>query len=68
MLRMSTPSRITLLLFVRTHAQLRFYFNLRNTDAAANQSGLSAAFDPPTFGNVVEIHPITRRAGSEHRF
>jgi hypothetical protein len=65
---MSTPSRITLLLFVRTHQQLRFYFNLRNTDVAANQNGLSAAVDPPPFGNVVEIHPIRRCAVSEHRF
>jgi hypothetical protein len=67
MLRMSTPSRTTLLLFVRTHAQLRFYFSLRSTEAAANQNGLCAAFDPPAFGNVVEIHPITRRAVSESR-
>jgi hypothetical protein len=68
MLRMTTPSRITLLLFVRTHAQLRFYFNLRNTDVAANQNGLGRAFTPPAFGNVVEIHPIRRRAVSERGF
>jgi hypothetical protein len=68
MLRMSIPSRTTLLLFVRTHAQLRFYFNLRGTDDAANQTGLSAPLATPTFDNVVEIHPITRRTVSERRF
>jgi hypothetical protein len=54
-------ARASLFLFVRTHHQLQYYFNLSDTRRAANQTGALTAAAPPRLANVVEIHPIPGR-------
>jgi hypothetical protein len=57
-------ARGSLFLFVRTHHHLQYYFNLRDTRRAANQTGAPTAGRPRQLGKVVEIHPICRPAVS----
>jgi hypothetical protein len=58
----SLSGRGSLFLFVRTHHHLGFYFNLADTQHAANQGGLIRGNSPPPSDNVVEIHPVSRAA------
>lgn len=58
-------ARGSLFLFVRTHHHLQYYFNLSDSRSAANESGVLTAAGPPR-ANVVEIHPISRRAVSQY--
>ncbi len=53
-------ARGSLLLFMRTHRQLEYFFNLTDTRGAANQDGISGPYGPPTAPNVIEIHPVAR--------
>jgi hypothetical protein len=62
MLRMlkHLSARGSLFLLVRTHRQLEYYFNFKDSHAAANQSGTLAASQRPRTANVVEIHTVAR--------
>jgi hypothetical protein len=53
-------ARNSLFMYVQSHAQLQYYFNLIETRRATNHSGLLDAPDLPRVDNVVEIHPIDR--------
>lgn len=59
-------ARGSLLLFVRTHHHLQYYFNLSDTRRAANQTGVVTAARPRQLDNVVEIHPISRQAALQN--
>jgi hypothetical protein len=68
MLRMlkHLATRGSLFLFVRTHQQLQYYFNLNDLRAAANQNGISSGgYDPSA--KVIEIHPVVARSRSFNR-
>jgi hypothetical protein len=56
----ASSARGCLFLHVRTHSQMQYYLNLNNTRRAANESGL-APMSASRLGNVVEIHPLSRR-------
>jgi hypothetical protein len=58
-------ARGSLFLFVRTHHHLEYYFNLRDTRGAANQTRVLSPVDPAQRANVVEIHPLGRAALSQ---
>jgi hypothetical protein len=53
-------TRGTLLLFVRTHQQLRFYLDLQESSGAANQNGIAGSAACLQTPNVIEIHPVAR--------
>jgi hypothetical protein len=56
----TSSARACLFLHVRTHSQMQYYLNLNNTRRAANESGLGL-LGARSLGNVVEIHPLSRR-------
>jgi hypothetical protein len=60
-------ARGSLFLLVRTHRQLEYYFNFPDSLAAANQSGIWGASQPPRTANVVEIHPVARARSQRRR-
>jgi hypothetical protein len=53
-------ARHSLFMYVQSHAQLQYYFDLSDTHRAANRSGLLDDSDAHRMDNVVEIHPIAR--------
>jgi hypothetical protein len=53
-------ARNSLFMYIQSHAQLQYYFNLSETRRAANHSGLLDGCDSPWMHNVIEIHPISR--------
>ena len=60
-------ARGSLLLFVRTHRHLEYYFNLGDTRCAANQNGILSSDGSTGNSNVIEIHPIGRVQLSQSR-
>jgi hypothetical protein len=58
-------ARVSLFMYVRTHSQLEYYFNLSETHRAANQTGLCDSSDSAREDNVVEIHPIARTSSAQ---
>jgi hypothetical protein len=60
-------ARGSLFLLVRTHRQLEYYFNFPDSLAAANESGILGASQPPRTANVVEIHPVARARSQRRR-
>jgi hypothetical protein len=69
MLRMikHLSARGSLFLFVRTHRQLEYYFNFKDTHLSANQSGLRGTYGSPHAANVIEIHPVERARSQRRR-
>jgi hypothetical protein len=57
-------ARHSVFMYVNTHAQLQYYFNLSETNRSANQSGILGSLDSLRSDNIVEIHPIARSIGS----
>jgi hypothetical protein len=60
-------ARGSLLLFVRTHRHLEYYFNVGDTRCAANENGISNSNGSTENSNVIEIHPIGRVQISQSR-
>ena len=60
-------ARGSLFLFVRTHRQLEYYFNLSDTREAANQSVAVTRVAPPQGANVVKFRAIPAPAVSQRQ-
>ena len=60
-------ARGSLFLFVRTHHHLQYYFNLSDTQRAANETGVLNSAGAPRLAKVVQIHPISRPAAASQR-
>jgi hypothetical protein len=60
-------ARGSLFLFVRTHRQFEYYFNLADARAASNQNGISGSYRSAQTNNVIEIHPVARVSALRRR-
>jgi hypothetical protein len=60
-------ARGSLFLFVRTHHHLAFYFNLSDTQRAANEAGVLASSGLPRLAEVVQIQSRCRPAVSQRQ-
>jgi hypothetical protein len=60
-------ARGSLILFVRTHHQLQYYFKLSDTRDASNQNRVPTRAGESSPANVVQIRPLRQPAVSQRQ-